>query len=166
MSRPGLLEAFPSDKLREALAVERNAGRRVVFTNGVFDLIHPGHIRYLRQAKSFGDVLVVALNSDESTRRLKGPARPLIPETERVKIIAALEMVDYVTVFSEHTPLDIIKATEPDVLVKGGDYILDEIVGKNEVESRGGKVVTVPFIDGKSSSNVIERIVRSAQKPI
>jgi D-beta-D-heptose 7-phosphate kinase/D-beta-D-heptose 1-phosphate adenosyltransferase len=164
VSIPGPLEALPLDELLAVVAQERKLSRRIVFTNGVFDLLHPGHVRYLRAAKSFGEVLVVGINSDASTRRLKGARRPFIPELERVKIIAALEMVDYVTVFSGDTPLDLIVAIRPDVLIKGADYTLDAIVGRKEVETAGGKVVTVPFVNGKSSSNVVDRIVRSAKK--
>jgi D-beta-D-heptose 7-phosphate kinase/D-beta-D-heptose 1-phosphate adenosyltransferase len=152
------------EQLSAILQSERSNGKRIVFTNGVFDLLHPGHIRYLRAAKSQGDVLVVGLNSDASARRLKGPKRPVLPENERVKIIASLEMVDYVTVFSDDTPLAIIEAVQPDVLIKGGDYRLSEIVGRDEVEKRGGIVVTVPFEEGNSSSNIVDRILRSAKK--
>lgn len=141
----------------------RAAGRRVVFTNGVFDLIHPGHVRYLRTAKAFGDILIVALNSDDSVRRLKGPGRPILPETERVKIIASLEMTDYVTIFEDDTPLRVIETLLPDVLVKGGDYEIEDIVGRDAVESNGGVVRTVPFVDGSSSSNIVQRIIESAQ---
>jgi D-beta-D-heptose 7-phosphate kinase/D-beta-D-heptose 1-phosphate adenosyltransferase len=156
------LQATAADQLAAIVQDERNRRRKVVFTNGVFDLIHPGHIRYLRAARAQGDLLVVGLNSDESVRRLKGPARPILPEHERVKIIASLDMVDYVTLFCEETPLEIIRALKPDVLIKGGDYALEEIVGRNEVESAGGRVLTIPFVKGKSSSGIVERIVRSA----
>jgi D-beta-D-heptose 7-phosphate kinase/D-beta-D-heptose 1-phosphate adenosyltransferase len=164
VSTSARLEAWQLEELHDHLQRDRRAGKRIVFTNGVFDLVHPGHVRYLREAKALGDVLVVGLNSDSSTRRLKGAFRPFIPQRERVKILAALEMVDYVTVFEDDTPRDLIHAIAPDVLVKGGDYALDQIVGRKEVESAGGKVVTVPFVDGKSSSNVVDRIVRSAKK--
>lgn len=163
MSEGANLPALSLNELRTALAIEREAGHRIVFTNGVFDLIHPGHVRYLREARSYGDVLVVGLNSDVSVRRLKGNQRPILSESERTKILAALEMVDYVALFSEDTPLDLIKVVQPDVLVKGGDYELNQIVGRKEVESAGGKVVTMPFISGKSSSNVLERIVASGK---
>ena len=162
MSNGTLLGATPLVALLKLLADARATGKRIVFTNGIFDLVHTGHIRYLRAARALGDVLVVGVNSDESTRKLKGESRPILPQSERVKIIAALEPVDYVAVFAEDTPLKLIEAVAPDVLVKGNDYTLDEIVGRNEVECRGGRVVTVPLVDGKSSSNVVERIVRSA----
>ena len=142
----------------------RRAGRRIVFTNGVFDLIHPGHVRFLREARSLGDLLVVALNSDESVRRIKGDNRPILPLVERGKILASFECVDYVTWFGEDTPDAIIRLLKPDVLVKGGDYTPDSIVGREFVESRGGVVRALKFAEGFSSTAVIERIVRSAGK--
>ena len=157
----GSLEPVAANELRQILDAERHKGRKVVFTNGVFDLIHPGHIRYLRKARSLGDLLVVALNSDESVRRLKGADRPILPQHERARIVASFEMVDYVTLFDEDTPLEIISALRPDVLVKGGDYQLHEIVGRETVESNGGKVIAVPFEKGFSSTNIIDRIIRS-----
>lgn len=153
------LRAVPREELTGLLESERKAGRKIVFTNGVFDLVHPGHLRYLRAAKEFGDVLVVALNSDASVRRLKGELRPILPENERVKIIASLEMVNYVTIFDEDTPLLTIEALKPDVLVKGGDYAKNEIVGCEFVESRGGKCQPLALIEGASSSNIVQRIL-------
>ena len=129
----------------------------------MFDLVHPGHIRYLCDARSLGDLLVVALNSDESVRRLKGPSRPIIPGNERAKIMSSFEMVDYVTFFDEDTPLETIVLLRPDVLVKGGDYTLDTIVGRREVESWGGLVKAIEFIEGFASTNVIRRIVQTAK---
>lgn len=140
---------------REAL---RREGRTVVFTNGCFDLIHLGHVRYLTQARSLGDALVVALNSDRSVRALKGEGRPILNEQERAEVIAALQAVDYVIIFDEETPRELIATLLPDVLVKGGDWPLDEIVGREEVEAAGGKVLTVPYVGGSSTTDIIERI--------
>ena len=151
----------PAMELNQILSDHRANGRKVVFTNGVFDLMHPGHVRYLRAARKMGDLLVVAINSDDSVRRLKGPGRPILPQNERGKILAALEMVDYVTLFEEDTPQAIIELLRPDILVKGGDYKLHEIVGRDFVESIGGKVVAIPFVEGMSSTNIIDRIVRA-----
>ena len=137
---------------------QRRAGRRVVFTNGVFDILHPGHIRYLRQARALGDVLVVGLNGDASVRRNKGPERPINSQDERAEILAALEPVDAVVIFDEDTPDQIIKAVQPDVLVKGADWAEDAIVGRDTVEARGGRVVRVPVEQGFSSSAIVERI--------
>lgn len=158
------LEAWPLQDLLRELDRQREAGRRIVFTNGVFDLIHPGHVRYLRAAREMGDLLVVGVNSDDSVRRLKGPRRPILSETERVRILAALEPVDYVALFSQDTPLELIKAVRPDVLVKGADYALNEIVGRDEVESWGGQVRTVELVPGASSTNVVQRIVDSQRR--
>ncbi len=137
---------------------QRRAGRRVVFTNGVFDILHPGHIRYLRQARALGDVLVVGLNGDASVRRNKGPERPINSQDERAEILAALEPVDAVVIFNEDTPDQIIKAVQPDVLVKGADWAEDAIVGRDTVEARGGRVVRVPVEQGFSTSAIVERI--------
>ncbi len=140
----------------------RRAGRSVVFTNGCFDLIHGGHIHLFRWAKAQGDVLIVALNSDASVRRLaKGPGRPIFPLAERMEVIAALEAVDYVTWFGESTPRKIIAALLPDILVKGGDWGEGEIVGRIEVEAAGGKVLRVPYLKGHSSTNIIDSILKN-----
>ncbi|MGE0103384.1 MAG: D-glycero-beta-D-manno-heptose 1-phosphate adenylyltransferase [Blastocatellales bacterium] len=137
----------------------RGLGRKVVFTNGCFDLLHPGHVRYLRQARYLGDALVVALNSDRSVRELKGPNRPILTETERAEVMAALGCVDYVTIFDDPTPRELIATLLPDVLVKGGDWGVGQIVGRQEVESAGGTVLSLPFVDGSSTSDVIQRII-------
>jgi rfaE bifunctional protein nucleotidyltransferase chain/domain len=131
---------------------------RVVFTNGVFDLLHVGHVDLLTAARALGDHLIVALNSDDSVRRLKGPSRPVRSEAERAYVLAALEAVDAVTVFEQDTPLDVIRALRPDVLVKGGDYNLDSIVGRTEVESWGGRVQVVPLTPGQSTTRIIEAL--------
>ena len=134
-------------------------GLTVVFTNGCFDLLHRGHTRYLAQARALGDLLVVGLNSDASVRRLKGPTRPLVPQRDRCEVMAALEMVDYVSVFSEDTPYDLIKLVQPDVLVKGGDWPPDQIVGADIVRARGGSVRSLRFARGYSTSGLLARVV-------
>jgi D-beta-D-heptose 7-phosphate kinase/D-beta-D-heptose 1-phosphate adenosyltransferase len=136
----------------------RANGTKVVFTNGVFDLLHVGHIRYLQHARTFGDVLVVAINSDRSVRDLKGADRPIVSEDERAEVLAALRTVDYVTVFDEVSPRSLIRQLLPDVLVKGGDYGLNEIHGREDVEAAGGKVISLPFVTGASTSSIVERI--------
>ena len=138
----------------------RTAGKRLVFTNGVFDLLHVGHVRYLRQARALGDALVVAINSDRSVRELKGTERPVFDEAERAEILAALRDVDYVVVFDDISPRATIKRLLPDVLVKGGDYQLDEIHGREEVEAAGGKVISLPFVPGASTTSVLEKMKR------
>ena len=150
--------------LAEAVAfVEhlRHTGKEIVFTNGVFDLLHPGHVRYLRDARREGDALVVAVNSDRSVRAIKGPSRPLNPEHERAEVLAALACVDAVVVFDEDNPADIINRLQPDVLVKGADWASDAIIGRETVEARGGRVVRIPLAEGYSTSAIIDRI-RSA----
>lgn len=136
----------------------RNTGARLVFTNGVFDLLHVGHVRYLSQARALGDALVVAINSDRTVRELKGPDRPVFDQAERAEILAALRQVDYVVVFDDISPRSLIAQLLPDVLVKGGDYQLDQIHGREEVEAAGGKVISLPFVDGASTSTLIERM--------
>jgi len=136
----------------------RAAGTRLVFTNGVFDLLHVGHVRYLAQARALGDALVVAINSDRTVRELKGPDRPVFNEAERAEILAALRHVDYVTVFDDVSPRSLIAQLLPDVLVKGGDYGLDQIHGREEVETAGGKVISLPFVEGASTTSLIERM--------
>jgi D-beta-D-heptose 7-phosphate kinase/D-beta-D-heptose 1-phosphate adenosyltransferase len=138
----------------------REAGRRVVLTNGCFDLLHAGHLALLEAARHEGDALVVAINSDASVRRLKGEGRPLVPEVERAEALAALEAVDRVVVYDEDTPLAVVKALVPDVLVKGADWGADEIVGRAEVEAAGGRVVRVALVPGRSTSGLVERIRR------
>ena len=138
----------------------RAAGKRLVFTNGVFDLLHVGHVRYLSQARALGDALVVAINSDRSVRELKGPTRPVFDQDERAEILAALRDVNYVVVFDDISPRTTIKRLLPDVLVKGGDYQLDEIHGREEVEAAGGKVVSLPFVAGASTTSLLERMKR------
>jgi D-beta-D-heptose 7-phosphate kinase/D-beta-D-heptose 1-phosphate adenosyltransferase len=136
----------------------RAAGKSLVFTNGVFDLLHVGHVRYLAEARALGDLLLVAINSDRTVRELKGEGRPITNENERTEILAALRQVDYVTIFDDISPRALIAKLLPDVLVKGGDYNLDEIHGREEVETAGGRVVSLPFIEGASTSAIIERM--------
>ena len=136
----------------------QSSGKKVVFTNGCFDVLHPGHLDLLARARALGDVLVVAINSDDSVRRLKGPNRPVFPENERGEVLSALEMVDYVCTFDEDTPLEAIVAIRPDILVKGADW-LDNIVGSKEVEGWGGKVVVLPLVEGQSTTGIIERVL-------
>jgi rfaE bifunctional protein nucleotidyltransferase chain/domain len=137
---------------------DKRNGRRVVFTNGCFDLLHPGHIRSLELAREFGDALIVGLNSDASVRQLKGEGRPVIPERERAEILAALESVDAVLIFDNLTPREVIARLLPDVLVKGGDWPGDQIVGRVEVEAAGGRVVSVPVVAGYSTSAILQKI--------
>src|SRR5437588_12698011 len=148
--------------LREELQSERarlrDSGQKLVFTNGVFDILHVGHVRYLQQARELGDALVVAINSDGSARQLKGKGRPQTSENDRAEILAALACVDYVTVFDDLSPRSLIASLLPDVLVKGGDYALDQIHGREEVEAAGGRVVSLPFVERASTSKIIERI--------
>jgi len=144
-------------KIRARLRMQ---GKKVVFTNGCFDLIHGGHIELFRKAKSLGDVLIVALNTDASVRKIKGPSRPVFPLEERFEVLGAIENIDYLTSFSEETPQKIIAALLPDVLVKGGDWPSDQVVGKKEVEAAGGRVVLVPYLKGHSSSSIIKKILR------
>ncbi len=147
-------------ELRPLLDILRAAGKKVVFTNGCFDIIHTGHTRYLAIARSFGDLLVVAVNSDASVRTIKGEKRPINSQAERAETLAALESVDFVTVFDEPDPYKAISTLQPDVLVKGGDWQIEKIIGRDAVEARGGKVVNVPYVEGASTTGIIERIVR------
>jgi D-glycero-beta-D-manno-heptose 1-phosphate adenylyltransferase len=139
----------------------RHSGKEVVFTNGVFDLLHPGHVRYLQTARSEGDALIVAINSDRSVQAIKGPSRPVNPENERAEVVGGLTCVDAVVIFDEEDPQQIVSRLQPDVLVKGADWALDEIIGRETVESRGGRVVRIPVAEGYSTSEIIRRI-RSA----
>jgi len=145
--------------LSPLIEAEKKRGKRIVFTNGCFDLLHAGHVKYLQKARSLGDLLILGLNSDASVRRLKGPKRPLIDQDERSHLLAALDCIDYVTIFEEDTPLELISALKPLILAKGGDYSLDGVVGREIVESYGGRVELITFVDGKSTTNIIERIL-------
>jgi D-beta-D-heptose 7-phosphate kinase/D-beta-D-heptose 1-phosphate adenosyltransferase len=150
---------FERDTLIRRISELKQAGKRIVFTNGCFDILHPGHIHFLEEARRLGDLLVVGVNSDRSVRELKGLQRPILTELERCRLLAGLESVSYVTVFDESTPLGLIQAILPHVLVKGGDWGLAEIVGRNEVEADGGTVTSLPYESGQSTSGIIERIL-------
>jgi D-beta-D-heptose 7-phosphate kinase/D-beta-D-heptose 1-phosphate adenosyltransferase len=139
----------------------RQAGKTIVFTNGVYDILHPGHVRYLQAASALGDALIVGVNSDRSVRANKGPSRPVNPEAERVEVIAALSCVEAAIVFDEDTPHEIISRLQPDVLVKGADWAEDAIVGRDIVEARGGRVVRMPIEEGFSTTSLIEKVRRS-----
>jgi D-beta-D-heptose 7-phosphate kinase/D-beta-D-heptose 1-phosphate adenosyltransferase len=160
LNRPtiGHPKVLPLEQAIECVAELKRQGKRVVFTNGCFDLLHPGHTRYLAEARALGDVLVVAINSDRTVRELKGPSRPVMTEQERAEVLAALRAVDYITVFDDLTPRDVIARMLPNVLVKGADWGLDEIVGREEVEAAGGRVVSVPLAEGYSTSAIIKKI--------
>ena len=146
------------EELIQIAAREKRGGRRVVFTNGCFDLLHPGHVRCLAEARALGDVLVVAINSDRSVRGNKGSERPLVPEQDRAEVMAALASVDYVTIFDEPTPRDLIARVLPSVLVKGADWAVDQVAGRKEVEAAGGRVVSIPLAPGYSTTNLVQRI--------
>ena len=146
------------EELRRVRAELRAEGRRLVFTNGCFDILHVGHVRYLAQARAEGDALLVAINSDRSVRALKGEGRPVVSEGERAEVLAALAAVDFVTVFDEESPRSLIAELLPDVLVKGGDYALEGIHGREEVERAGGRVLSLPFVQGASTTDIIERV--------
>jgi len=148
------------DELTAIAAQARKKGQTIVFTNGCFDLLHRGHVHILRQAKAAGDLLIVALNSDRSVKQIKGPKRPIMPETDRIELIEAMEMVNYVILFDEPDPTRLIDAIKPDVLVKGADWSADKVVGAELVEKDGGRVVRIPYLQGFSTSEIIERIVK------
>lgn len=145
--------------LLKELKTLRNKGKKVVFTNGCFDIIHAGHVRYLKRAGALGDILVVGLNSDESVRKIKGSKRPIVPENERAEVVAALGFVDYVIIFNEATPLKIITEIKPDILVKGADWAAREIVGSDVVKKGGGRISRIKLLKGRSTTNIIKRIL-------
>jgi D-beta-D-heptose 7-phosphate kinase/D-beta-D-heptose 1-phosphate adenosyltransferase len=155
----GLEKLLKLKELKVRVRELRSQGKKLVFTNGCFDILHPGHIRYLRSSKALGDFLIVGLNSDHSVRAIKGPPRPIMTEKERAELLCALPFVDAVIIFEEEDPLRLIEDIVPDVLVKGGDWKEDQIVGGVFVKSRGGKVVRIPYIKGYSSSSIIKRIM-------
>ena len=158
VDRPAADRVVARPDIERVVECLRGARKQIVFTNGVFDLLHPGHIRYLQQARALGDALIVGVNADASVRRNKGPERPLTPGPERAEILAALECVDAVVIFEEDTPDAIIQAVQPDVLVKGADWPADQIVGRDTVEARGGRVVRVPVEEGYSTTAIVEKI--------
>lgn len=154
-----MLEKLKSlDELAAIAAAARAKGQTVVFTNGCFDLLHRGHVHTLRQAKAAGDLLIVAVNSDQSVKAIKTPQRPILPETDRVELIAAMEMVDYVILFDEPDPYKLIAAIKPQVLAKGGDWGGEKIIGADIVEAAGGRVAVIPYLKGFSTTEIIERI--------
>lgn len=145
-------------RLKAQLDALRAQGKKIAFTNGCFDILHVGHVRYLREAKKTADVLVLALNSDSSVRAIKGEKRPVVGEQERAEIIAALEFIDFVTIFPEPTPLELINLLQPDVLIKGGDWPEEKVVGREEIRTWGGRIAIIPEIEGKSTTNIVEKI--------
>jgi len=155
-----------TEKLKDLIRIRedlKKEGKKVVFTNGCFDILHGGHIHIFREAKKRGDILIVAVNDDSSVKKIKGPFRPIFPLSERLEILEAVEEIDYLVSFSEETPQMIIASLLPDVLVKGGDWKIDEVVGRNEVERAGGKVIIIPYLEGYSSSEIIDRIIQASK---
>ena len=153
---PGKLKSL--EELKSIASQAKARGQKIVFTNGCFDILHRGHLHVLREAKALGDLLIVAVNSDGSVKRLKGPSRPVINEAGRSELIAALEMVDYVTLFEEKDPRRLIEEIQPDILAKGGDWRRDQVVGADIVERSGGKVAVIPYLKGFSTTEIIERV--------
>jgi rfaE bifunctional protein nucleotidyltransferase chain/domain len=156
--------SVPKVLSREAAAAAaaglKAAGKKLVFTNGVFDLLHVGHLRYLTQARALGDALMVGLNADSCVKRLKGDKRPILPEAERAELLAGLACVDYVCLFEEDDPRELIKAVVPQVLVKGGDWPIEKILGRDTVEAAGGRVLSLPFVEGRSTTTIVQDIAR------
>ena len=150
----------PRNELKATVERLKREGKKVVFTNGCFDILHAGHTRYLREARKMGDALILALNSDSSVRSIKGPMRPIVPEAERAEVVASLDSVDYVTVFDELTPLELIEFLRPDVIVKGGDWAEKDIVGAETVRKWGGRVAIMPMIEGASTTNIIDKVLQ------
>lgn len=144
--------------LKNELDDLRKKGKKIAFTNGCFDILHIGHVRYLREAKKTADILVLALNSDASVKKIKGEKRPLVPQEDRAEIMAALEFIDFVTIFDETTPLKLINLLKPDVLIKGGDWAEDDVVGRDEIKKWGGKLMLIPEIKGKSTTSIVDKI--------
>ena len=149
------------EEIKAIVVGARNNGKRVAFTNGCFDLLHRGHVHVLRAARACADLLIVGINSDQSVKQIKGPARPVLPESDRCELVGAMEMVDFVVLFNEPDPYSLISAIRPDVLVKGGDWNTDKIIGGDLVEKAGGEVVVVPYIKGFSTTEIVERIKNS-----
>jgi rfaE bifunctional protein nucleotidyltransferase chain/domain len=153
------------EQLKSEIDRLRKGGKKISFTNGCFDILHVGHVRYLRDARRTGDVLILALNSDASVRAIKGEKRPLVPEDERADVVASLESVDFVTLFDELTPLELIESLRPDVIVKGGDWAEEDVVGRDSVRKWGGKVVIIPETEGASTTNIVEKIRKVYGRP-
>lgn len=154
---------FAREELSEILGKHQTNGKKIVFTNGVFDILHKGHVDYLNKAKELGDILVVGINSDSSVKRIKGSKRPIVPQSDRAAVISNLRSVDYVCIFDEDTPYETIKMLRPDFLVKGADWKIEEVIGRDIVEGRGGKVVTLEYLSGKSTTNIIQKILEVMQ---
>lgn len=154
-----LRSAASRDELTRWRTAIRESGKTLVFTNGVFDILHAGHVTYLQGARNLGDALIIGLNSDASVRRIKGEKRPIIPETDRALLLASLKTTDAVVIFDEDTPRDLIAFVLPDVLIKGADYSLENIVGREEVEANGGRVLTLELVEGRSTTNIVEQIL-------
>ena len=152
-------------KLQKILHNLKRLGKRIVFTNGCFDILHIGHVRCLEEAKKLGDILIVAINTDRSVRSIKGPSRPLVPEAERAEVLSALACVDYVVTFDEPDPLSLISSLKPHVLVKGGDWTPEDVVGREVVEREGGRVVIIPQVQGVSTSTIADRIRKKGERP-
>lgn len=150
----------PLSSLKKIIAALRKRGKSIVFTNGCFDLLHYGHVKYLEEARAGGDILVVAVNSDASVRKIKGRKRPIVNERDRLKTVAALESVDYVVLFEEKTPIRVIKTIKPDILVKGADWNRNDIVGGNYISSLGGRAVTIKLVKNRSTTNLIRKIAK------
>ena len=159
MGVSGKLKSF--EEIKAIVVGARNNGKRVAFTNGCFDLLHRGHVHVLRAARACADLLIVGINSDQSVKQIKGPARPVLPESDRCELVSAMEMVDFVVLFNEPDPYSLISAIRPDVLVKGGDWNTEKIIGADVVQAAGGRVVVVPYIEGFSTTEIIERIKNS-----
>ena len=154
------------EELKKVVELQRKKGKTIVFTNGCFDILHVGHVRYLQEARKMGDLLILGLNSDASVRAIKGGERPLVPQAERAEVIASLTTVDYVTLFDETTPLRLIEFLQPDCLVKGGDWKEASVVGRDLVRSWGGRVVIVPLTEGASTTNIVEKVLRAYGKTL
>lgn len=159
-SRSFLVKIKKKEQLKTILSEHKRAGKKIAFTNGCFDILHVGHVRYLAAAKSLADILVVAVNSDRSVKEIKGDKKPIVPEDERTQVLAALESVDYVVIFDEPDPYELISFLSPDILIKGADWGHEEIIGRDLVEKRGGKVVRIELIEGASTTNIVDKILK------
>lgn len=154
-----MINVFSLEELHIIIRKLQADGKKIVFTNGVFDILHRGHVDYLNRARQLGDCLVVAVNSDASVKRIKGEKRPVVPEDDRAFVVSNLKSVDYVCIFGDDTPYEVIRILQPDVLVKGADWKIENVVGRDIVEARGGRVVTIDYMEGRSTTNIIDRIL-------
>ncbi len=164
MSLPGKKKVVSLSLLKKLLPPLRRRGKAVVFTNGCFDIIHAGHVRYLSRAKELGDILIIGLNSDSSVKEIKGNARPIVPQMERAEVLSAIDVVDYIVIFNESTPIKLIEMIEPDILIKGADWAGHLIVGADIVKAKGGRVARIRLVRGKSTTNIIKKILKLHQK--